>query len=217
MAITSYAGLLEALQKWTARSDSTFSNRVDDFIALAEDRILNGADLQGGPLYSPALKTVFLETTSILAIVAGIAPLPAGYLGARKITRPSDPIGIDYLPLERFEVFAAANPAGSPAYYTIEDGFLRVAPSYTGNLSVTYYAAPTRLAIDAPTNTLLTAHPMVYLTACLFEAFSWMQEPDLAMGHLSRLRAMIDGLNKTQTMRQFSGVNLRVQPRRPIP
>ena len=49
------------------------------------------------------------------------------------------------------------------------------------------------LADDANTNDLLTAHPMVYLMAVLFEAYSFIQEPDLALARVAQLRSMIDG------------------------
>jgi hypothetical protein len=217
MAITNYAGLLEALQKWTARSDSVFANRVPDFVAMAEDRICNGADQPGGALYSPALRSVNIETTGLISITDGIGALPPRYLGARSLTRPSDGLGLDYVPLERFLVLSAQSQGGLPGYYTIQDGFVRVVPLFSGDLDITYYAAPEALSSEAPVNTLIAAHPMVYLEACLFEAFSWMRDEQLALGHLAKCRAMIEGLNRTATMRQISGVNLRIQPRRYIP
>lgn len=217
MAITNYAGLVEALQKWTARSDTTFTNRVPDFVAMAEDRIINGADLPGGALYSPALRSVNIETTGVVSMLDGIGSLPPRYLGARVISRPSDHIGLDYLPIERFLALAASAGGGMPGYYTIQDGLLRVVPSYTGDLDITFYQAPEALSTEAPVNTLIAAHPMLYLEACLFEAYTWMQDEALALGHLAKFRSMVEGHNQTAKARQFSGTALRIQPRRAIP
>lgn len=217
MAINSYAGLLEALQKWTPRSDTTFNNRVPDFVALAEDRILNGGGKPGDGLYTAPLRTKSIETTGTITLTAGIATLPATFLYARKVFRAGDTLGLDYVSPERFAVLDAAQTGGLPGYYTVEDAVLKVTPTYTGDLQLTYYASPVPLTVESATNTLIVAHPMVYLSACLFEAFSWMQEPDLAMGHLARLKSQIDGLNKTNTMAQFMGGTVRVTPRRPLP
>ena len=43
------------------------------------------------------------------------------------------------------------------------------------------------------TNTILTLYPLLYLTGCLFEAFSWTQDIDLATGHFARYKAKSTG------------------------
>jgi hypothetical protein len=218
MAITDYAGLVEGVQKWCARSDTTFTNRIPDFVAMAEDRIYNGADLEmQGPLYSPPLRSSVLEVTDTLTFVAGEATLPQGFLGARKLFRSGDRIGLVYQPPERFAVRSAYSSGGDPAFFTIEAGILKLNPSYDGDLEVTYWSRLAALTVEASSNALLLAHPMIYLSATLFEAFSFVQEPDLALGHVTRLRAAVDGANKTANAIRISGASLRVQPRNFIP
>lgn len=218
MAIQDYAGLVDGVQKWCARADTTFTNRIPDFVALAEDRIYHGSDLEGrGTLYSPALRTTVLETTGTLTFVSGAVDLPSGFLGFKKLHRAADQTGLLYLPPERFAVRGAYSSGASPSHYTIEGGELKVLPSYDGDVSATWWATLAALTSDADTNALLTAHPMVYLTATLFEAFSFMQEAELAIAHVARLRSMIDGLNKTASGARMAGGTVRVQPRNPIP
>jgi hypothetical protein len=218
MAIQDYAGLVEGVQKWCARSDTTFTNRIPDFVALAEDRIYNGSDLRDrGPLYSPPLRNDVLETTDTLTFTDGAAAVPSGFLGFRKLYRDADQVGLVYLPPERFSVRDAYSSGTSPSHFTFEGGQIKVLPSYDGDMGATYWAKLAALTSDANSNALLVAHPMVYLTACLFEAFSFMQESELAVGHVARLRSMIDGLNNTAVLSGTSGGTRRVTPRNPIP
>jgi hypothetical protein len=217
MAISDYAGLVEAAQKWCARSDTTFTNQMPNFIVMAEDRIYNGSDLDGGALYSAPLRTAVMETTATLSVVSGSVALPTRYLGARKVFRSSDRVGLDFMPPERFAVWDASSSGGDPGYYTIEAGTLKVTPTYTGNLLVTYYRGFAPLTVEANSNDLLTTHPMVYLSATLFEAFGFIQDIELAMGHLAKLRAAINGLNQTANVNRYSGANMRVRTRNPIP
>lgn len=220
MAIVDYAGLVEGVQKWVARSDTTFTNRIPDFVAMAEDRIYNGADLEAkGQLYSAPLRNSTLEHTATLTFEDGTADLPTDYLGARKLFRSSDRVGLVYMPPERFAVRGAWSSGGDPGYYTIEDGAVKLTPTYDGDVSLLYWRKLSALTseTDSNTNALLVAHPMVYLTAALFEAFSFIQEVDIALGHVARLRAMIAGLNRTASQSRLSGGTLRVQPRSPLP
>ena len=218
MAIVDYAGLVEAAQKWCVRSDSTFTNQIPNMLAFAEDRIYNGSDLEAkGQLYSPALRTKSLEFAGTVAFTEGLASLPLDCLQVRKLSRSSDYLGLDYLPPERFAVVSAQSTGGDPGYYTIEAGVIKVTPSFTGSMDMLYYRKFPALSTDANSNGLLLAHAPVYLSALLFEAFSFIQNIDLAIGHVSRLRSAIDGLNRTQTATLIGGGNVRVRARNPIP
>lgn len=218
MAIQDYAGLVEGVQKWCARSDTTFTNRIPDFVALAEDRIYNGSDLEGrGPLYSAPLRTDVLERSGTLSFDGGSTPIPSGFLGFRKLHRTGDQVGLVYLPPERFAVRDAYSSGASPSHFTIEAGSISLLPAWSGDLKATYWRRLEPLTTEASTNALIVAHPMVYLTACLIEAWSFIQDADLAVGHAARLRSLVDGLNKTVAMARTSGGTRRVQPRNPIP
>jgi hypothetical protein len=218
MSIQDYAGLVEGVQRWCARSDTTFTNRIPDFVALAEDRIYNGSDLEArGPLYSAPLRVNVLEATGTITFTDGVASLPDRFLGFRKLYRSGDQTGLVYLPPERFEVRNAYSAGASPSHFTIEGSSIRVLPSYDGDMSATFWQSVPPLTAEANTNALLTAHPMVYLSATLFEAWTFVQEAELALGHVTRLRSMIDGLNKTATGARTSGGTRRVQPRNAIP
>jgi len=218
MAIVDYAGLVEGVQKWVARSDTTFTNRIPDFVALAEDRIYNGHDSQGrGPLYTEPLRAAILEHAATLTFVAGQATLPADYLGAKKLHRATDMLGLTYMPPQPFAIRQAYVTPGDPLYYTIEAGTVTVTPSYDGDMALTYWRKLPALTSEAPSNTLLLLHPMIYLTATLAEAFAFIQEADLSLAHVTRLRGMIDGLNKTASDVRTSGGAMRVMPRNPIP
>ncbi len=218
MAITDYTTLSAAIKSYCARSDSTFSAQIPNFVGLAEARIYDGynPDELGDPLQSPPLRTKSMEASGTLTATAGVATLPSNYLSMRALYRAGDTAGITYLPPERAEVTGALTPAGWPLYYTITANQLRLVPAWSGTLSAHYYKRFSDLSPDAPTNELLEVHGYIYLEACLIEAFSFLQAGDLATGHASKLRGLVRGANRGASALRYSGPK-RVVPRRAIP
>ena len=219
MAIDDYAGLKEAMQKWAARSDTTFSNQFDTFLSYAEDRIYNGAGKRGDALYSPALRNRTLETTATVAMASGVGALPDRHLATKRLYFDGDRVGLEYLPSERFSVRSAYSQGGDPQFYTIRDGSIYTFPATDEDLEIDYYQRLAPLTSDSASNTndLLTNHEHVYLAAVLFEAFSFMQSPDKALAHLARLNSAIDGLNGVASATATQGASMHVRPRFPIP
>lgn len=219
MAIDDYAGLKEAMQRWTARSDSTFSNQFDIFLSFAEDRIYNGAGKRGEVLYTPALRNKTLETSGTITMASGVGALPDRMLAIKRLYFADDMVGLEYLPSERYSVRSAVSQGGDPKFYTIRNGSVYVYPSSDEDLTIDYYQrfAPLASDLDFNSNDLLTNHEHVYLSAVLFEAFSFMQSPDKALAHLGRLNSSIEGLNGVATATRTQGASMHIRPRFPIP
>lgn len=222
MAISDYNSLATAIKTWCARTTSTaFNNQIETFVALAEQRMWNGSGSgPADPLFCDALNAPELETTATVAMVAGVGSLPADVSTLRLIRRSGDTVGLDYLPPKQWYIRDNL-PIGitdQPGYYTIEQNVsLKVTPSYDGNLTVLYYKRDDALTSVNTSNTTLTTYPLVYLEGCLFEAFSFIQEPDLAMGHFARYRAIVAGINSSIASVRFGGGPLKVRPRARMP
>jgi len=212
MAIADYDSLVAAIKSYAARSDSTFSARIPDFVALAEDRLYNGGGEPGDPIYSAPLRSKSMEISGTITLVTGVGTIPDDALEIRKLYRSGDLYGIAYMPPERLAVTGAVGGGVYPVYYTSVGSELRVTPSYDGDLDIDYYRRYTAISSSNTTGELLTAHPLLYLEACLFEAFSFMDEPPLALGHLAKLRGMVAGANRTSAALRYSGP-LRQRPR----
>lgn len=216
MAITEYTSLVAAIKVWCARSDSVFSAQIPNFVAMAEDRIYDGYGMKGEPTYSPPLRTKAMEAMATVAITDGSGTLPTDILEARKIYRATDEAGLTYIPPERWSTVAAGAGAGVPFYYTIEGGTIKVTPTNSDELSLLYYKRWDDITVGNPSGPIIEDHGMIYLEACLYEAFSFTQAVDLAVAHAARCRSLIMGANKSAAALRYSGP-LRVRHRQPIP
>ena len=216
MAITEYSSLVADIKVWCARSDSVFSAQIPNFVVMAEERIYNGYGVKGDPAFSPPLRTKAMETTGTVAMTDGVGTLPDDILAPRKIYRSSDEVGMTYIQPERWETVSAISGAGTPCFYTIEGGTIKVTPSSSDTLTLLYYKRWDAIAVGNPTGPIIEDHGMIYLEACLYEAFSFTQSVDLALAHAARCRSMIMGANKSAFALRYSGP-LRVRHRQPIP
>jgi hypothetical protein len=222
MAISDYNSLATAIKTWCARTTSTaFNNQIETFVSLAEQRMWNGSGSgPSDPLFCDALNAPELETEATVTMVAGVGTLPSDVSTLRLIKRDGDTVGLDYLPPKQWAIRDNL-PTGitdQPAYYTIEQNVtLKVTPSYDGDLTILYYKRDTAVSSVNTTSTTLTTYPMLYLSGCLFEAFSFMQEEALAMGHFARYRAILSGINSSIASVRYGGGPLKVRPRSRMP
>lgn len=211
MAISDFTTLKSEVQSYCARSDTTFAARVEQFVALAEDRIYLGqGDDARDPLYSAPVRSKAMETTGTVTLIDGDGTLPSGCLAVRRITRATDLVGLDYLSPDHLQLRLAQNSGGDPGYYTVEGSTLKVAPTYTGSLTLLYYQRFAPITATAPTGSMLEEHGQLYFSACMFEAFSFMQEPDLAIAWLGRFRSMVAGINQAAADLRYAGRRLRI-------
>lgn len=214
MAITNYSTLSTALQNWTARSDSTFTSRVDEFIALAEDRIHYGFGNEGEPFYSEPLRVRGMETTGDLTVSSQTVALPTGFLEHRRIYLNTDPkVDLDFMPPDRFWASSQniTNTSGKPSSFTIEGTNIIFGPSpdatYTGKFL--YFAKLTGLSSDNATNWLITNSPGTYLYGCLTEAMIWDKNDDEATKYASLFRGRINALNRQDRRSRYGKTPLR--------
>lgn len=215
MAIADYSTLVAAVKRYAARSDSTFSAAIPDFVGLAEERLYNGHGDPGDPLYSPALRSSVMETSGTITVTDGAGPIPNDYLAMRKVSRSGDTLGLKYLAPERYEVQTQIETAGTPVWYTISGSTLSVVPVWDGDIEVIYWKRHTAITASNATGPLLTAHGLLYLEATLIEAFSFLQAGELAIGHATKLKGLVSGANRSASDLRFSGP-LRVYQRVPI-
>ena len=213
-AITDYDSLADQVKVYAARSDTTFSNQIETFIGLAEDRIYNGVGEPRDPMYSPAVRVKEMSETDDVAIVASTGTVPALSLGLRRLSRATDLVGLDYMAPDAFATRYNYSDTGSPRWYSVEGDQIRVAPSgWAGTLSALYYKRPAGISSSNTTNDILTAYPNLYLAATLFEAFSFLNDGERSTGWLGRYRSSASGVNRSATATRHGGGKLRSQPR----
>lgn len=216
MAISDYDSLKDEVSKWCARSDTTFANRFETFLELAEDRIYNGAGDEGDPLQTAPLRSQVMQTTGTVAVTSGTGTLPTALLELRSIHPAGHEWGIDYLGPERFDVAQSAVSGSNALYYEVVGSTLNIHPAITGNVTISYFQRFDAINSNNKTGELLTAHPTIYLSALLFEAYSWMEEVETAIGHLGRYRSQVAGANRTAHGKRYGAQARRIRPRQPI-
>ena len=216
MSIIDYDTLVAAVKVWAARSDSTFSGQIPTFIALAEDRIYNGAGKMGDPIYSAPLRSATMEVAGTMTTVDGVGALPAEALELRKLVIAGQLTGIEYMTPERLSLWSSNAVSGTPFYYTTRGRDVVLAPTSSATLNLTYYRQYDPITVSNKTGPMIIAHGLIYLECALYEAFAFMQETEIAMAHLARARGMIDGANRTATAVRNTGP-MRIRQRTPLP
>lgn len=167
MAITTYAELKQAIERWSKRTD--ISTMVDDFIDLAESDMWQ------------RLRVRDMETraTASTSTTTRYVALPSNFLQMRKLkidrsanSLPDVPLFFD-VPLS-LHVF---DSVGLPSAFTVTSQIeLDRVSDQVYTLELQYYASLTALSGSNTTNAILTRFPMVYLYSALFHAAQWAQD-----------------------------------------
>jgi len=213
MALSTYAELKTAIQNYAARSDTAFTDRIDDFIDLAEDRIHFGGE---DAFKTEPLRILGMETSADLSISTQEVAQPTGWLESKRLYINSSPLyDVDYLPPDRFWASDAANSnvTGKPIIYTTEGTNFVFAYSpdstYTGKLL--YYKKLDPLSDSATTNWLITNSPATYLYACLLEYSIWAMDDRQSAKYAALFQSRINGMFRQDNKARHSGSTLRVR------
>ena len=166
MAFSNYTELQTSGADWLDRDDLTA--RIPDFITLAEAR------------FNRLLRIRSMESEEDQATVAGTRSysLPTDYRQMRTVHLTTNPItAMSYITPEIMDRIWAGSSQGKPVSYTIKGNNIYVGPSpdavYT--IRFLYYKKVPALSSLAPTNSILTDAPDVYLYGCLLEAEPFLQ------------------------------------------
>jgi hypothetical protein len=191
-----FATLKTAIQDYTENDETTFVNNLNNFIQMAEERILKEVQFD-----------VFRKNqTGTMSS------------GNKYLTKPTDILAV----LQKHPTFIADyNPddtvTGTPKYYAnFDDTTFVIAPTPNANYTteVHYFYRPNSLTAGAEGGTtwLSTNAPLALLYAGLVEAYTFMKgEPQLIQLYneryieaLSRLKNMAEGLDRQDQYRYGS-------------
>ena len=160
MALDDYASLLIEAGEYSGRTD--IAQHFDRFLRLAEAKL------------NRALRVADMEAVESVSLVEGDGQLPADFLEARDVVyppnRPLRSVSLQVLS-GRYGV-----AGGVPQGYAIIGKTISVRPKWSGDLSITYYAAIPPLTMQNPTNWLLAKAPDVYLYGVVEEIAIWTRD-----------------------------------------
>ena len=196
MALDSYANLKATI----IRADGS-----NDIVDVLDDAI----DICEAEIYSNSKETLLIRgmetrSTNTLSTTDRFLVLPDDYVKMRglRLLLSKGNQDIRYSTPESLEVFAGA---GKPRHFTVTSQieFDRIADSaYT--VEISFYAKPTALSDSNTTNVVLTNHPQIYLSGCLWAINKFFNdEPNVAASHYSDFIGAIKGANKKDRKGRF--------------
>jgi hypothetical protein len=200
MSITTYAELQTAIQNWLARDDTTTTNRITEFIDLAESAINNV--LRVNPMMTRLSVTIDDEYEA----------QPSDWLSTHSLQITSG--GVEYPVNLRLNDYINRlhnlNQSDRPIYYAIVGSDFRYWPkpdtTYTGTL--VYKQKVPALTDSATTNWLLTNYPDIYLWMSMAEAFQFLKDFDSAAQARERGLSAMRELTRASRRDQHSGAPL---------
>lgn len=213
MSIANYTDLQSAIADWLARpGDTIISDRVADFVLLAESRIAYGSEHPQFP--SRPLRIRPMETALDLTTTGGTetVALPDGYLALRSIYLDTSPRGrLRYVTPKQFNDKHDGSTTGKPYEYSIEGENFRFGPVPDSAYDVggMYYKKFGDLATNS-TNWLLTNKPDIYLYGSLIEAAPYIGNDERLVTWYTFFMAAVNSL-QAQDERDRHGGELTMQ------
>jgi hypothetical protein len=169
VAISTYAELQTAIQNYGHRSDTTFTDRATEFIALAEARL---NDLHLLHNYESEESLTLTTGVNYVAVPSGyISPIALWLIvsGERVLLDPALPQELPY-----------DTDNGQPKYWAIDGANIRFdCPADSGYSGKFRMLKSSNLSGTNTTNALLTRRPDIYLAACMVEAARWARDDKL--------------------------------------
>lgn len=193
--MTTHATLKTDVATWMSRTDLT--SHTPTFITLAEAMIRDDVRVRD------------METTADISFTSQSASLPTGYLSMKRAFVDATWHELRYYVPDEFHDHQYSTLAGTPEIYTIEGDSMLVAPApASATVKVNYYKAYDALSADGDTNWVLTNHYGIYLYAALFQAKSFIEDPE-AMKWKQMYEEEIGKMNMADWKSRISGSALQ--------
>lgn len=221
MAIKTYASLATAVAEWMIRTgDTDIAARIDDFIALHEQRMYYGSEAVPG-LGIPgceALRIREMETVSSAFALAATVAQPANFLELIEATLNSPQRPLDIVTEGVIDSYRDQT-VGGPRMIAVSGTNFRVkddpGSSYTASLR--YFQKLSTPSGSVEANWILTNAPGVYLNGCLLEAAIYTGDPEAAKLYLGLYTSAVTALNqrRNRELAAASNVRMRIRGRTP--
>lgn len=196
--LATYSDLVTAVTSdWPARSD--IATNADQFIALAE------------AIFNNKLRMRQMETTVSLTPVSNLCTLPSDYIEYKRVVeKASIRRPLDYITEDAADRIYPDRAAGLACNFTIMGTQLQAFPLSSNDIELTYYQKIPGLTSTNTTNWLLTAHPNVYLHACLLYVGEFIKDAGRIATESQFLQSYIDIMMSAENRGKFgnAGVTL---------
>tara|TARA_R110000751_G_scaffold41845_4_gene97762 strand:+ start:1068 stop:1685 length:618 start_codon:yes stop_codon:yes gene_type:complete len=201
--MSTYATLTQDIQDWQEDDNSEFTSNIDNFIAMAEERIFRDV---------PFMPQNRFSNTGNLSSGTATLAMPSGVRNIRSIsiTVSSSTVVLQQR-LDSYlqDAYPTSATTGQPKYYSIQsDTSLLFAP--TPNSAYAYevlaYKKPTGLSSGNTTTWLSTNAEEILLFSCLVEATGYLQQPEESAVWEARYQTALSSL-QSEMMRTLGNEN----------
>lgn len=187
--------------KLAAKSFYLDRDDIDDtdvwpyIVPLAEGAIFRGL-LPDGSTMQP-LRVREIETIETVVMASGVGTLPTNFLQQTRVVELASPRRpLKYISPEQADVDYSSRPSGPGLHYTIVGMSIYGYPAGSTSFEVTQYGMPSTIYGDGDTvDTVLSAYPMIYLSAVLAMAAYNFNDDDKITKHLAMLKGSISAAN----------------------
>lgn len=202
MAISNFGDLKLAIANWLERDDLT--NRIPEFVSLAEDRIAQDT----------RLRLRAMETSSDLTVSSQTVALPTGFVEARRLYLDGTPRRrLEYLTPENFWIRHLSTESGVPKFFTIEGENLVFGPSpdtsQTGKLL--YFQRFTALSADVDSNWILANARGLLLYGSLVESAPFLEDDTRILTWAAMYDDTAEKVQMANKRDRYSGAPLMVR------
>ncbi len=182
MPLTTYLGLKDAVESWSHRND--VASRLDDFIDLAESEMFRHLRIRD------------METRTTASLSTRYLALPTNFLEMRRVRLISGGqyFDLNYATPEGLKIDSST---GMPSSFTITSQLeFDKTPDATYTIEYQYFQRPTALSAGAPSNTVLTRFPNIYLFGSLWALYMWALQEDKAEYYYTKMIQAIKTANR---------------------
>jgi hypothetical protein len=193
--ISSYTTLKTAISEWFMGRD--LSGDVDVFIDLAE------------AYFNVKLRLRQMETIASISASSNTYALPSDYIEYKRVVeKASIRRQLKYITEDAVETLYPTRASGLSCHFTIIGSTIYTFPLSSTDIELTYYAKIPALSDANTTNWLLTAHPNLYLHACLLYAAEWVKDNDELTKESTFVQNYIDLLHSADNRGKFANAGV---------
>jgi hypothetical protein len=182
MAITNCGELKTAIRDWMF-ADADITSNAADFVTLSQGWLNRN------------LRCREMITVADITIGSGVYALPSDYLQyVHVVEKASTRRPLTFISQTEADRVYPSRPSGLGETFTIIGTNIRVFPTPSNQIELTYYAKLGAFASDSATDWLLTKLPNLYLSAgCMFAA-EYLKDDAEAQKHLAIAQMYVDQL-----------------------
>ena len=193
MPLDNYANLKASIKSRSKRNDVSDAD-LTDYIQQAEATFYNSSTV------ALRIRAMEARATAPADITSRFLALPDDFLQMRRL-KLNDPFSggvdtdIEYLTPEQMPL---SNLVQIPTYFTVTTQLeFNSTPDQAYTVEMQYIKKIAALSTAAPTNTILTDHPNIYLFGALWALFQDAMEGDVAEYFKDQFHQAIAGANTT--------------------